>query len=116
MAAEDHLSEQQFMYHHSAAENRSSIREHGLLASSPFNSELHEDEGMAPTGVYMGVHRENHDQTEYGRDLWKVNTAGLDTRPDPDDPNGEWGFHYTPHDVSPDRVSLARKSQRRMYT
>lgn len=109
MAAGDHLGVQ-FMYHHSSPENRESIGAHGLWPSNPFDPEIHEHEGMAPTGVYMGKYRSEIDQTAHGQDLWRVNATGLDTREDPDDPNHEYGFHYSANTIPPNRLKLVKKA------
>ena len=112
MAAEEHLQPKQFMYHYSPVSNRGSIRQHGLKTSNPFDDSVHYSPDDAPEGVYMGPHaRISPAAPRHGHDVWRVNTAGMETHHDPDDPDGsEYGdpYHYTPHNIPPERLSLAK--------
>jgi len=113
VSANDNLSHQ-FMYHHAPVTARGSIRVNGLQARSPFDPSVHEDESYAPTGVYLQPWRNDvagrhaTDTVKHGMDLWRVDTAGLHTEQDPDDQDDYNGFRYSPHDIGPERISLAR--------
>jgi hypothetical protein len=106
MAAEEHLSGRQFLYHESHLNDRESIREQGLRASVPYNA------GDLPKGVYMSPHGVSeygssmNDSSHFGYDRWRVNVTGLDLHVDESQPSST-KFHAG--DVHPSRIRLVKK-------
>lgn len=121
MAAFESLGPQ-FLYHAAPPEARESIRREGLYTSDPYNPEIHElGPEQAPEGVYLRTWRSSHgravdeaiSKSRRPRDVWRVRASGLDLYRDPDDPEGDYGFHYTPYDISPSRLSLAYPARKK---
>lgn len=112
MAAEEHLSKRQFLYHESPAKHRESIRASGLRPSNPGTLGYGENVKTFPTGVYMSPHGQSEysssmrDASEFGYDRWRVDVTGLPVHADPSQSNEA---HYTPEAVHPSRLRLAKK-------
>lgn len=64
-------------YHGASPHNRESIRTQGLRVSNPAedDSDLH-DEGEERRGVWVA--EEMEDAMEWGKDVWEVDTRGLE--------------------------------------
>ena len=120
MSAEDNLSPQ-FLYHHAPVQSRGSIKQQGLRTADPFDPTIHYDESYAPKGVYlMPLHHDDYgsalDHASHG-DVWRVNVEGLQHYPDPEDQRneepGSVGFRYVEHDIEPERLSIAKRYEKR---
>lgn len=111
MAAEEHLSKRQFLYHETPVKNRESIRSEGLRPSEPWD--LWGEDVEMPGGVYMSPpgHSEYsssmHDAPHYGYDRWRVDVTDLPIHPDP---TKSVEAFYTPDVVHPSRLRLAKKA------
>lgn len=103
-----------FFYHHSRIENRDSIQQHGLQINSPFDPEVHYDEGDAPRGVYMHSSWQSaKPMLHSGMDVWRVRAKGLRVNADPDD-RSDVGSEsvYSDRDISAQRISRVFNDRR----
>lgn len=82
MAAEESLSGQQFLYHQSHMDNRTSIEQHGLKASPHEGVVYMSEDPVGPMGL--------------SDDTYRVNTKGLDVVK-----SGEEGEHWVEGDIPP---------------
>ena len=95
MAASDHLSPQQFLYHVSSGLNRESIQNRGLL----------KQHGQGR--VYVGNEETTATRDGPGYDTWKVDVSGIPLREDKLDPPGSY---YAQRSISPDRLTLHKQA------
>lgn len=95
-----------YLYHHSPPEVRDQILQQGLKTANPFNPEIHEDKSKAPKGVYLGPYEHT---VHSSWDTWAVDTNRISTRPDPDDEDNYWGFHYSRSTIPPNMIHLIHR-------
>jgi hypothetical protein len=115
MTAQDNLNGAQFegkyLYHETHLSNRESIRSSGLEPHKPFTPRIGDD--VYPKGVYLSqpggseYGSSMHDSAHFGYDKWRVDVSGLGVQKDPDP--GHSTSWYTPGQIPPERMKLARK-------
>lgn len=101
------------MYHTSPQANRAAIAAEGLIPATPLG-------GLNETGVYLwrdlelhwqlvarNVLEEGFDAEGRPFDLWRVEVAGLELRPDSFARLREHGSYYHPSAIGPTRLTLA---------